>query len=225
MADRGVGEVEPVVKCWTCGTETAWGAVCGECGRPQPFSPGSNHWAVLGLEMRLVLDLADLEARFHALSRRFHPDYFRLRSPEEQAISLENSAAVNAAYRTLRDPVRRVEYLLEAEGMALGAAGQTRPPADLFEEILELQEARQALAGASPAEGAAVRARLEMARTDFAARLAEAERDLVGLLPRWEEADAEKRRGLLGEMRDLLALRAYLKTVLGDLDATLDRAN
>ena len=111
---------------------------------------------MLGLERRLDVDRADLERRFHGLNRRLHPDYFRLRSAEEQAVSLEASAAVNAAYRALRDPVSRVEYLLEQEGMALGTAGQAKPPADLFEEILELQEARMELrtAGAGRGPGA-----------------------------------------------------------------------
>ena len=128
---------------------------------------GSDHWTVLGLERQLRLDRADLERRFHDLNRRLHPDYFRLRSPEEQAISLEASAAVNAAYRALRSPVSRVEYLLELEGMGLGTAGQAKPPADLFEEIMELQEARMELQTADPDEAPALRARLEGAREEL----------------------------------------------------------
>ena len=142
-------------KCWGCGAAAPGGGVCPDCGRLQPFPAGSDHWTVLGIERRLGLDRGDLEQRFHALNRRLHPDYFRLRSPEEQGISLEASAAVNTAYRALRDPVSRVEYLLELEGMALGTAGQTKPPADLFEEILELQEARMELQAAAPDEAAA----------------------------------------------------------------------
>jgi len=131
--------------CASCGAAAAEGPICPECGRIRPFPAGSDHWTVLGLDRRLDLDRADLERRFHGLNRRLHPDYFRLRSPEEQTISLEASAAVNTAYRTLRDPVGRVEYLLELEGMGLGSAGQAKPPADLFEEIMELQEARMEL--------------------------------------------------------------------------------
>ena len=61
------------------------GAICPACGRIRPFPEGSDHWAVLGLERRLGLDRADLERRFYELNRRLHPDYFRLRPPEEQA--------------------------------------------------------------------------------------------------------------------------------------------
>jgi molecular chaperone HscB len=208
-------------KCWNCGAIAPAGHVCPECSRLQPFPAGSGHWAVLGLERRLQIDRADLERRFHALNRRLHPDYFRLRSPEEQAISLDASAAVNAAYRALRDPVSRVEYLLEQEGMALGTAGQAKPPADLFEEILELQEARMELPTAGPDEAPALRARLEDARAEFEERRAGAETELVAFFPEWDAGDEAARRRLLGRMRDVLATRAYLRTVLRDLGTAL----
>ena len=208
-------------KCWSCGAIAPEGDVCPECDRLQPFSSGSDHWAVLGLERRLQLDRADLEARFHRLNRRLHPDYFRLRPPEEQAISLEAAAAVNTAYRALRDPVSRVEYLLELEGMALGTAGQVKPPADLFEEILELQEARMELQTAGPAEAPALRERLASARAELEARRAGTEAELTAGFPDWDAGDAATRRRLLGGMRDILATRAYLRTVLRDLSAAL----
>jgi molecular chaperone HscB len=208
-------------KCWSCGTVAPAGDVCPECGRLQPFPAGGDHWAVLGLERRLDVDRAELEPRFHGLNRRLHPDYFRLRSPEEQAISLEASAAVNAAYRVLRDPVSRVEYLLELEGLGLGTAGQTTPPADLFEEILELQEARMELPTAGPDEAPALRARLEGARAAFESRRAAAETELMACFPEWDTGDDATRRRLLGRMRDILATRAYLRTILRDLEAAL----
>ena len=207
--------------CAGCGAAAVEGPICPACGRIRPFPEGSDHWAVLGLERRLGLDRADLERRFHGLNRRLHPDYFRLRSPEEQTISLEASAAVNAAYRTLRDPVSRVEYLLELEGMGLGLAGQAKPPADLFEEIMELQEARMELATADPDEAPALRARLENAKAELEARRTGAEQELTATFPAWDAGDEATRRRLLGEMRDILATRAYLRTVLRDLGAAL----
>lgn len=208
-------------KCWSCGAIAPDGDVCPECGRLQPFPAGSDHWAVLGLDRRLALDRSDLQQRFHRLSRRLHPDYFRLRCPEEQSVSLEASAAVNTAYRVLRDPVERVEHLLDLEGMGIGAAGQAKPPADLFEEILELQEARMELQAAGADEAAALRARLEEARTGLEARRDRAESELTGCFPEWDAGDEATRRRVLGRMREILATRAYLRTVLRDLDAAL----
>ncbi len=207
-------------KCWGCGAAALTGSL-PECGRLQPFAAGSDHWTVLGIERRLGLDRADLEQRFHELNRRLHPDYFRLRSPEEQAVSLEASAAVNTAYRVLRSPVSRVEYLLELEGMALGTAGQSKPPADLFEEILELQEARMELQTAGPDEAPALRARLQGAQAELESRRSRAEAELTACFPEWDAGDDATRRRVLGRMRDVLATRAYLRTVLRDLGAAL----
>ncbi len=207
-------------RCRGCGAEAPAGATCPACGRLQPFPPGADHWTVLGLDRRLDLDRTDLERRFHALNRRFHPDYFRLQAPDEQAVSLENSAAVNAAYRALRDPVARVEYLLERSG--LGTAGQARPPADLFEEIMEVQEAREELELAGPEAAPGLRARLADARRELEDRQARTETELTRLFPAWDAAGDEERRGLLGRMRDLLATRAYLRTVLRDVTGALE---
>jgi molecular chaperone HscB len=208
-------------KCWSCGAAAPGGEVCPECGRLQPFPPGRDHWTVLGVSRRLGLDRAELEQRFHRLNRRLHPDYFRLRSAEEQAVSLEAAAAVNAAYRVLRDPVSRVEYLLELEGLSLGASGRTRPPAELLEEILELQEARVELATAGPDDAPALRARLEGARARLEARRAGTDAELAAGFGEWDAGDEATRRRVLTRMRDILATRAYLRTVLRDLGAAL----
>ena len=158
-------------KCWSCGAAAPPGdALLRSAAGSSRSRPGATTGPCSGSTRRLGLDRGDLERRFHGLNRRLHPDYFRLRSPEEQAISLEASAAVNSAYRALRDPVSRVEYLLELEGLALGTAGQAKPPADLFEEILELQEARMELQTGRADEAPALRARLEAAQAELEAR-------------------------------------------------------
>jgi len=88
-----------------------------------------------GLPRRLTIDQHKLEAKFYDLSRAFHPDFYQNKSDAEQTISLGNSAMLNTAYRTLRDPIERAEYLLDLEA---GSVKEIRnsPPADLFEEIL-----------------------------------------------------------------------------------------
>jgi len=217
------------VSCWHCRGSAPAGDHCPACGRLQPFAEGGDHFRRLGLPRRLSLDGKALEARFHELSRRFHPDYYQLRSEQEQAISLENSAAVNTAYRTLRDPIARAEYLLGLEGMPI-ETGQGAPPAELFEEIMELQELlqeyREARAQGDGA-GADLEARLSADRTHLEARRAEVEAKLFERFPRWDaeaERGGEAGRRLLEEIRALLATRAYLRTILRDLNGVLERA-
>src|SRR2546425_8071413 len=74
-----------------------------------------DHFEVFGLPRRLAIDTAELQRKFYELSRRHHPDFHQTAPPEEQARALEASARLNAAYRALRDPILRVEYLVRLE--------------------------------------------------------------------------------------------------------------
>ena len=97
---------------------TATGATfCAGCGKIQPLSRGADYFALLGLPRKLTIDAAELEQRFHQLSWKLHPDNFVRASERERALSLERSSQMNDAFRTLRDPVSRVEYLLASAGM------------------------------------------------------------------------------------------------------------
>jgi len=210
------------VGCWSCTSSVGWGEVCPTCGALQPISEGTDHFSVFGLPQKANLDLGALEASFHVLSRRFHPDFYQTQSSRAQAVSLENSARLNVAYRTLRDPIARVEYLLELAGLAAGTPSD--PPAELFEEILELQEARQEHRAT---KNPAVRSRLQGALSDLRDRKAVVEEELYGLFGEWDRLLAgpgeqvEKRRKLLERMREILATRAYLGTAISDIDEDL----
>ncbi len=79
-----------------------------------------DYFAVFSLVPRLNLDLGMLEHEFHKLSRKLHPDRFARASSEEKEWSLADTALLNDAYRTLRDPIRRTEYLLKLQGAEIG---------------------------------------------------------------------------------------------------------
>ena len=102
----------------------------------------TDYFEVFGLERRLQVDLGALQRRFYALSRQHHPDFHQMAGEDVQAAALERSALVNRAYRTLRDPLSRLAYLIGLED-GTGADGAVRPkaPMDLLEEMLEIQEA------------------------------------------------------------------------------------
>ena len=71
---------------------------------------------VFGLPRRLWIEMNTLEQKFLQLSWKLHPDNFVNAPEQERELSLKRSSELNDAYRTLRDLVARVEYLLEIEG-------------------------------------------------------------------------------------------------------------
>ena len=214
--------------CWNCESEVGGEYFCPQCVKVQPASVWSDHFTVFGLPRKLGLDLGELQRRFYDWSRKFHPDFFQQATPKEQAISLENSALVNTAYRTLRDPIARVEYLI---GLEEGAVKQIPPkaPLDLLEEMLEVQEVlEEAKAAALDAE---TRKRLARERERLTERRKAAEDRLLEVSGEWDalvdgsgrvpSGQDGARARLLHRMREILAARAYLTTVINDLSEAL----
>ncbi len=212
--------------CWYCKTEVGDEPACGNCVKIQPLGRNSDYFSVMGLPRKLDIDPRVLEPVYHALSRRFHPDMYRLATQRERMIALENSAVLNQAYRTLRDPFDRAAYLIQLE-QGRGTEVPASPPQELFEEILEVQELLGEYRFAEPDEQAELRPQLEQQR----ARL-QAEQDgradaLTGdLFRRWDaaieaQAPAEQRAPLLAEMRRIIGERAYLRRVLNSLKEAL----
>ena len=182
-----------------------------------------DHFEVFGLPRRLAIDTAELQRKFYELSRRHHPDFHQTAPPEEQARALEASARLNAAYRALRDPILRVEYLVrleEGRDTKEGAAVKPKAPPELLEEMFEIQEAlAEAKAGGLEGAGRAV---LVAQRDRLTARLRDEEARLVGPLSQhWDASPPAARQRGLAAMKESLAIRAYLRTVIDDLTDAL----
>jgi molecular chaperone HscB len=183
----------------------------------------ADYFSFLGLPRRLNIDAPVLEERFRTLSRQFHPDYFYNAAPAERRASLERSSYLNDAYRTLRQPAGRIEYLLKLEGLAPDnpvEASRKVPPA-LLEEVFalneELDEIREQRAGGAPAE--AWRARLERARQPIEAKRVEHEAQLQGLAARWDAGGAGgDRRKVLEALRDRFLERNYIANLLAGIE-------
>jgi molecular chaperone HscB len=187
-----------------------------------------DYFAFFGLPRKLTIDLPDLERRFRDLSRQFHPDYFYNASTAERLASLERSSYLNDAYRVLRQPIDRVEYLLTLEGVApagrqqVGAATPRLEPG-LLEEVFELNEEldgiRRARGAGAPADELA--RRLEAAGRPIEARAAQQEERLGALMARWDEwqgagsaTPEAAKRATLEALRTLLHERSYVENLL-----------
>jgi molecular chaperone HscB len=183
-----------------------------------------DYFEVFGLPPKLGIDTAALQARFYELSRQWHPDFQHGAAPEAQAAALERSALVNAAYRALKDPVARAEYLVrhqEGRGTKEGSAVRPEAPKELLAEMFEIQEALQdARTGGLDAGG---REQLARERDRLVERMGQEEGRLAGeLAVRWDGATPASRADVLGAIKRSLATRAYLRTVVDDLNGALE---
>lgn len=217
--------------CWHCQSEMTGEYFCGRCVKVQPLSRELDYFTCLNLPRKLNLDEQALEETFYALSRRFHPDYYATKDEGEKAISLGNTALLNTAYRTLKDPVQRAEYLIRLEA---GSAKdiRTSPPADLFDEILELQEDldefRSLSAGESNDRRQELLEKLQADRRTLEARKAQMEDRLREQFSRWDALQTEAegdatvqahKDAVLTGMQEILSNRTYVKNIVNDLVA------
>src|ERR1700688_3175110 len=235
------GEATP--SCGSCGTMRSV-HFCNACGKVQPPVP-VDYFTFFGFPRKLNLGTAELEKEFYALSRRLHPDVFGQADDQERSWSLEQSSMLNDAYRTLKDPIKRTEYLLRLEGIELEeqskqatekarATGELKKqvvPPDLLEEVFELNMHLEEL-----------RAQKKMGEDDPAlleeigkAKLSLEEKHdalLVELKSEWSKwdkladtsaeagADGERRK-ILDRMVDVLNRRNYIRNLVRDVNEAM----
>jgi molecular chaperone HscB len=172
--------------------------------------------------------MASLEQKFLQLSWKLHPDNFVNASAEEQERSLKHSSEVNDAYRVLRDPVARVEYLLEIEGARKEGEHKQQAPPELLEEVFELNESLDELREAKQngADLAALKSRLESAQQNFQEKLGEVDQQLQIAAQQWDsaiEAQAadSDRAAIKVRLNELLNRRSYIRNLVSNVQKEL----
>jgi molecular chaperone HscB len=179
---------------------------------------------MLEFPRKLWIEMGALEQKFLQLSWKLHPDNFVNASEAERDISLKRSSELNDAYRTLKDPVMRVEYLLAIEGARKEGEHKQQAPPELLEEVFELNESldelREARAdGGSPAQMQGLRAKLELAQHKFESSLADVDQELAGVDKEWDAAldggaDEAAKRKLMERMNEVLNRRSYIRNLV-----------
>jgi molecular chaperone HscB len=214
--------------CWSCKSATGGGHFCKSCGKIQPLPRGTSYFAFFGLPETLQIDPDALERQFHKLSWKLHPDNFMRASEYERNLSLERSSELNDAYRALRDPLSRVEYLLAHAGMRKEGAAKQQAPPELLEEVFELNEAldelREARAGGEDLAG--LRDRLLAAQSDFQEKLDEVDAELDNTRTDWDASlsagsDRAAREKLMARMNEILNRRSYIRNLVANVQKEL----
>ena len=195
-----------------------------------------TYFAMFNLLRKLTIDTSALERDFYKLSRKLHPDLYARKSAKEQAWSLRQSSLLNDAYRTLKDPVTRTAYLLKLEGVRVEDENsemrehkekQNRVPADLLEEVFELNmQLEEMRANRKIGEDDPVlRGDLERAQQQFEKMLAAVDEDLRSAWAGWDAALDANDTAIKNKQKDamlaLLDRRSYLRNLLREVNGVL----
>lgn len=200
-----------------------------------------TYFDIFSLPQHLNVDIAALEKSFYALSRKLHPDRFAARSAAEQEAALAEASRLNDAYRTLKDPIARTEYLLRLEGIELEeqsraatdaarAAGTSKKqvvPEDLLEEAFELNMQLEEMRAAKKMgeDDPQLRNDLVRAKADFDLKLNQTDARLHQIWTEWDQAvdrnDLGGKTAARNAMVDLLNRRSYLRNLVRDVNEAL----
>jgi molecular chaperone HscB len=152
---------------------------------------------------------------------------------------LAQSSLLNDAYRTLKDPIARTQYLLKLEGVELeeqskaatdaarttGTEKKQVVPPELLEEVFELNMQLQEMRAANQMgeDEPELRRHLMTAKDAFDAKMVETQTELEGLWSAWdagagdEAAMARARDGMVA----VLNKRSYLRNLVRDVNEAL----
>lgn len=231
--------------CWSCGAMRA-AHFCGSCGKVQPPAP-VDYFTFFGLSPKLNVDVPALEKDFYEFSRKLHPDLSARASSQEQQWSLEQSSLLNDAYRTLRDPIKRTQYLLRLEGVELEEQSKTATeqarttgevkkqivPPDLLEEVFELNMQLEELRMNKKMEedDPSLKKEIEQHKVVLEEKHEALLEELKTHWQEWDElidrnhgskAPAEERQKITAKMVDVLNRRNYIRNLVRDVNAVLE---
>lgn len=214
---------------------------CSACGKVQPPVP-VDYFTFFGFPRKLNLDTALLEKEFYALSRRLHPDVFAQAEAQERTWSLEQSSMLNDGYRTLKDPIKRTEYLLRLEGVELEeqskeatekarATGELKKqvvPADLLEEVFELNLHLEELRAQKKMgeDDPALLEEIGKAKLSLEEKFDALYRELQSDWHKWDKAvdtgtEAERLK-IRDHMVDVLNRRNYIRNLVRDVNEAIE---
>ena len=218
----------PPLVCWSCHERTVGTHFCSSCGKVLQVPEHSDYFLMFELPRKLWVEMGALEQKFLQLSWKLHPDNFVNSSSEEREISLKRSSELNDAYRTLREPVARVEYLLAIEGARKEGQNKQQAPPELLEEVFELNESLDELRDARSSGGdtASLKQRLEAAEKHFEDKLSEVDGQLQAAAQDWdkaidENADKSRRDAIKSNLNDLLNRRSYIRNLVVNVQKEL----
>lgn len=95
-----------------------------------------THFALFDLPPKYAIDTPTLDNAYRAVQSQVHPDRFAAAGDAQKRIAMQWATHANEAYQTLRDPLKRANYMLKLRGVDAGAESNTAmEPAFLMQQM------------------------------------------------------------------------------------------
>ncbi|MEI7432210.1 MAG: Fe-S protein assembly co-chaperone HscB [Betaproteobacteria bacterium] len=101
----------------------------------------ADHFSLFELPQVFRIDTVVLDKRYRDIQAQVHPDRFANAGDAERRLSLQWATQVNEAYKSLKTPLLRAQYLLTLAGHELDTYNNTAMPSEFLIEQMEWREA------------------------------------------------------------------------------------
>lgn len=99
-----------------------------------------NYFQLFNLPAQFDLDLTELGSRYLQLQRQFHPDKHAAGSERDRLMSVQQTANINDAYHSLKQPLLRAEHLLALRGLKISNEQRSFTDPMFLMQQMELRE-------------------------------------------------------------------------------------
>ena len=99
-----------------------------------------NYFQLFGLEVKFSVNTKQLSEVYQALQKKVHPDRFAHASSQEQMLAVQKSAMINDAYQTLKNPLKRADYILKLRGTEMPSEQASFSDNSFLMRQMELRE-------------------------------------------------------------------------------------
>lgn len=113
-----------------------------------------NYFELFDLPFAFEVTPEHISDTYRELQRAVHPDKFAHAGEHEQLLAVQKSAEVNDAFETLKDPLRRAEYMLAAQGVDIQIEQKTLQDGAFLMQQMEYREQLEEIAAMEDPEDA-----------------------------------------------------------------------
>jgi len=180
-----------------------------------------NYFDVLGIPKKLSIDTTELEKIYHDLSKKNHPDFFLNQGEDKYLDALDKSSQINQGYKTLKDPLARIHYILELDAPQLLSEKDNSVAPDLLMKVMEMQEKIEDFHNADELGKENIKNELADIKNDLNDDVNGILKNIESEFKKYDEA-TEKNEDVietLMKMKTLMHKRNYINTLIHTINA------